>query len=185
MSMPTPNPPTQRSSFVTTLAWITIVPAALGVVISTLQNILFFTVMPMDPQSLPSVPDMEQMPAFVTFMLAHLRAMFVAFWLMTVVSLVSGIGLLRRKEWARLFFIALMGLSIVWNMAGVYLQQSFFSAIPSMAEAPPEFSAQFESMASTMWVVSIAMAVAFSAVSVWLIWRLSSAPIKAEFGATS
>lgn len=185
MSTLTPNPPTQRSSFVTTLAWITIVPAALGVVISTLQNIFFFTLMPVDQMPMPSGLQMDQMPAFVTFMFAHMRALFVAFWLMTVVSLVSGIGLLRRKEWARLFFIALMGLSIVWNIAGVFIQQSFFSAIPSMADAPPEFGAQFESMASTMWVVSIAMAVGFSAVSVWLIWRLMSAPIKAEFGNVS
>lgn len=185
MSSPTPTTPTQRSTFVTTLAWLVIVPAALGVVIATLQNVLVFTVMPLDQKALPSGPGAAHMPAFAVFMFEHMRAVFAAFWLAMVVSLASGIGLLRRREWARLLFIALLGLSILWNIAGLLIQQSVFSSMSAMPDAPPEFRAQFEDMASTMWLVSIAMAVGFSAVSAWLIWRLSSAPIKAEFGAAS
>ena len=183
MSSPTPTSPARLSTFVTTLAWFVIVPAVLGGVITTLQNILVWTVMPLDQIALPSGPGTEHMPPFATFMFEHIRAVLAAFWLMTVVLLVSGIGLLRRKEWARLMVIALMGLSIVWNIAGLFFQQSVFSSMTAMPEVPPEFRAQFEGMASTLWVVSIAMAVGFSAVSGWLIWRLSSAPIKAEFGA--
>ena len=104
-------------------------------------------------------------------------------WLWMVPSQASGIGLLKRKEWARLLFIALLGLSILGNIGGFFAQQSAFSYISAMPEAPPEFHAQFERMATTMWVVSIAMAVGVSAVSGWLMWRLASAPVKAEFGA--
>lgn len=161
--------PTQRSTFVTTLAWLTIVPSALGVLVATLQNVLINTVVPMDQMALLTGPEAEHMPAFAVFMLEHMRAMLAAFWLATVVSLASGIGLLRRKEWARLLFIALMGLSILWNIGGLFIQQSVLLSMSGMPEVPPEFHAQFDDMASTMWIVSITMAVAFSAVSGWLI----------------
>ena len=184
MSSLTPTAPAQRSNFVTVLAWLMIVPSALGVLISTLQNVLVFTVMPMDQMTLPSGPEAEQIPAFALFMMEHMRAVFVAFWLLTVLALASGIGLLQRREWARLVVIALLALSIVMNLGGLYVQQSFLSSIPVSTDAPPEFRQQFESMASTMWTVSIAMALGFSAVSAWMIWRLNSESIKAEFGAS-
>lgn len=183
MSSITPTAPAQRSTFVTILAWLMIVPSALGVLISTLQNVLVFTVMPMDQMTLPSGPEAEQIPAVALFMMEHMRAVFAAFWLLTVLALASGIGLLKRKEWARLAVIALLVLNIVMNLGGLYVQQSFLSSIPVAADTPPEFREQFESMASTMWTVSIAMALGFSAVSAWMIWRLSSESIKAEFAA--
>lgn len=185
MSSLTPTTPAQRSTFVTTLAWLVIVPSALGVVITTLQNVLVFTVMPLDQMTHPSGPGTEHMPAIAVFMFEHIRAMLALFWLMTLVSLVSGIGLLKRKEWARLMFLALLGLSILWNIAGLFIQQSVFSSMTAMPEAPPEFRDQFNSVASTIWAVSIAMTVGFSAVSGWMMWRLSTAPVKAEFGAAS
>lgn len=183
MSSATLPAPAQRSNFVTVLAWLTIVPSALGVLMSTAQNILVFTVMPMDQMPLPSGSEAEQIPAVALFMMEHMRAVMVAFWLLTVLALASGIGLLKRKEWARLAVIALLVLNIVMNLGGLYVQQSFLSSIPVAADTPPEFREQFESMASTMWTVSIAMALGFSAVSAWLIWRLSSESIKAEFSA--
>lgn len=183
MSTPTaPSSPAQRSSFVTVLAWLLIVPSVLGVLISTLQNVMIATVMPMDQMTLPSGPEAEQLPAFVTFVFGHIRALFVVFWLMTVVSLASGIGLLKRREWARLAVMALLALSILWNLGGLYLQHSLMSSMTATADAPQDFRDQFDSMASTVWMVSLAMALGFSAVSAWLIWRLGSAPIKAEFG---
>ncbi|MDQ7743883.1 hypothetical protein [Hydrogenophaga pseudoflava] len=180
-----PTTPAPRSTFVTTLAWLMIVPSALGVLMSTLQSILVFTMLPMDQMVLPPADQMAQMPAFAVFMLEHMRAVMVAFWLLTVLALASGIGLLKRREWARLVVIALLALSIVMNLGGLYVQQSFLSAIPATADAPPEFREQFESMASTMWTASLAMALVFSGVSAWLIWRLASAPVKAEFAAAA
>lgn len=185
MSSPTPTAPAQRSSFVTTLAWLLIVPSALGVLITTLQNVMITTVMPMDQMMFPSGPEAEQIPEVALFMMEHMRAVMVAFWLLTVLALASGIGLLKRKEWARLAVIALLVLNIVMNLGGLYVQQSFLSSIPVAADTPPEFREQFESMASTMWTVSIAMALGFSAVSAWLIWRLSSESIRAEFAAAA
>lgn len=185
MSSATLTTPAQRSTFVTTLAWLMIVPSALGVLVSTLQTVLVFTMMPMDQMALPPADQMAQMPAFAVFMLEHMRAVVVAFWLLTVLALVSGIGLLKRREWARLVVIALLVLSIVMNLGGLYIQQSFLSSIPAMAEAPPEFREQFDSMASTMWTASVGMALVFSAVSGWLIWRLASESVKAEFAAAT
>lgn len=183
MSSPTPTAPAQRSSFVTSLAWLMIVPSVLGVLITTLQNVMITTVMPMDQMMLPSELEAEQMPAFAVFMFEHMRTLLAAFWLMTVVSLASGIGLLKRKEWARLAVIALLALSILMNLGGLYVQQSFLSSVPAIVNTPPEFREQFDGMAAAMWNVSIAMALGFSAVSAWLIWRLASESVKAEFAA--
>ncbi|MCB4364462.1 hypothetical protein KIH07_12015 [Hydrogenophaga taeniospiralis] len=32
---------------------------------------------------------------------------------------------------------------IAWNIAGVYIQQSFFSSMPAMVEVPSDFQAAF------------------------------------------
>ena len=171
-----------RSTFVTVLAWLVIVMAGFTTFIAVLQNIMIATMMPLDKMPLPSGPEAERIPGFMRFMLANVRWFFLAFLVVSALTLASAIGLLRRKEWARLVFIALLALGIAWNIAGIFVQQSVLGSAAMMpTHAPAEFREQFERTASMMLIVSLVFALAFSALFGWLIKRLSSAPIRAEF----
>src|SRR6476620_2610152 len=121
-----------RSTFVTVLAWIFIFLAGFATLVSILQNAMVNFMFPageMDA-AFEQVGSSERLPGFVTFMLRNMRLVFVFFLLVCVASLASSIGLLLRRGWARIAFIAIMILGVAWNLAGVALSFAFVSWLP-------------------------------------------------------
>lgn len=173
---------TGQSTFVTVLAWLFIVGAGFAVLISALQNIMINTMMPIADIPPPSGPDADRIPGFFKFMFSNLRLVFFSFFVISVATLVSAIGLLKRRNWARLVFIGLLALGIVWNIAGLVLQQTFMSSMGVPAEAPPHIRAEFERTASFMLVFGMVFVLGFSALFGWLIKRLMSTKVRLEFG---
>jgi hypothetical protein len=105
-----------RSFSVTLLAWVTIIPAAFGVLISLVQNALFAAFM--SPEQLEQLfallpPGMEAVPR-VSF--DTLRIVLLAFLALSVIFLATGIGLLRRRNWARVVFIAAVALGTLYSV---------------------------------------------------------------------
>jgi len=174
------SPTTTRSSFVTVLAWIFIVGGGFTTFISILQNVMLTFFFPAD--QIQMAKGAENMPAVALFMLNHMRLFFAAFLVLSLTVFVSSIGLLKRKNWARVIFIGLFVLGILWNVGGLFLQNAMFSAMPAPSpDAPEEFKAQMESMAHVMLVFSFVMAVGMSVLFGWLIKRLASPAIRREF----
>jgi hypothetical protein len=176
-----------RSTFVTVVAWTFIAIAGFASFIAVLQALMFVFVFPADQFPTAESPKgLEEMPAFFRFMFQHIKWFFVFFWTLSVVTLVCAIGLLRRKNWARLAFVALMAIGIVWNLSGIWLQEQMMSSFPK----PPvqdaraaEFQAGFETMMTIMRFAMAAFAIAISVLFAWIIKRLVSRSIKAEFDA--
>ncbi|XPV69875.1 MAG: hypothetical protein ACNI25_04700 [Halarcobacter sp.] len=104
-----------KSTFITALAWIGIVFAGFGTFITALQNIMFQFIMPKLPveelmnESNSSVP----VPEIAQFMFKHFDLIFLAVFLVSLFVLIASIGLLKRKNWARIAFIALLALGII------------------------------------------------------------------------
>lgn len=173
--------PTPKSGFVNVLAWIFIVISGFATFISILQNIMIFLLFPRDQmrEVMQQAPNAGQIPVFTRLMMSHMEWFFFGFFLVSAVTLVSAIGLIKRKNWARLLFIALMALGIVWNLGGLGLQFTMFSSMQNMAHkaAPPEF----QTMMTIMKVAMVLIALAVSALFAWIIRKLTSPPIKAEF----
>lgn len=172
----------KQSAFVTVVAWIFIALSGFGTVISILQNIMVQTVFrsPEVSQAMQTPP--PGAPPFATFMVTHFQWFFLAFLLASSFTLVSAIGLLKRRNWARLSFIGLLSLAILWQVGGLALQFSIFSSIReqlSAAAVPggPDMGPFFIAMA----VVSILFAVGFSVLFGWIIKRLLSPAVAAEF----
>lgn len=180
-----PSPAPQRSTLVSVLAWLMIVGSGLGLLVSTLQNILFMTVLPADAFAQLAQEGQPPLPPFAQFLFSHFIWFLRGFWLLQLCALVTGVGLLRRMGWARVAVIALLALGVVGNLAGVLLQQSMMSMMIPPPDAPPEFADMFTRMATMIRTAALVFSVAFSALFIWLIARLMSAPIKAEFGADS
>jgi len=172
----------RKSNFVTVVAWIFIVLSGFGTLIGILQSVMIATVFntPEVAQAMQSPPP-PGAPPFAMFMMKHMLTFFVCMLALNVLTLIASVGLLLRRNWARLLFIGLMVFGIVWNFAGLVLQFSMFSSMrDQFAAVPdaPDMGAFFVGIA----VVSVIFVIAFSALFGWIIKRLVSPPVVAEFG---
>jgi hypothetical protein len=181
----TPSLPT-RSNFVTVLAWILIVMAGFSTLIALLQNLMLnvlFPVEQLDELSRQARAD-AKMPAVFAFMLGHFRLFFAAILIGAATTLVAAIGLLKRKNWARLLLVAIMVLAVVWQIVGIVAQQYIFAEMPMMPADTPDAQAA-AGFAKTFMViigiVSVVMGLAFAGLFAWIVKRLLSADIKREF----
>ncbi len=176
------QPQLPRSTLVTVLAWITIVMAGFSTLIAVLQSVMVNALFAFVELPDLAPPGAEPVPPFFRFMFEHVRLLVLMFLVVSGVSFLTGIGLLWRKNWARLVFVLLLGLGILWNIAGVALQRIFFSSMPPLpSDAPPQFEVLLSRMTSVIFVFAIIIALAISVLFGWLIARLLSRPIRAEF----
>src|SRR5688572_2965178 len=147
-----------RSTFVTVVAWSFITIAGFASFIAVLQALMFFFLFPADMFHVPeNAKGLEELPAFLRFMVQHIKWFFVFFWTLSVLTLVCAVGLLRRKNWARVAFVAILAFGIVWNLSGIGLQELMMSSFPQQPVHDPrmaEFQAGMETM---MTVMRIAM----------------------------
>src|SRR5712692_7556331 len=130
----TPAGSRHRSAFVTVVAWLFLVLsafAALGVLLEVL--VLAITPAADVNRTLNSVAQdtafTHLFPTPYLFILhhVHLYALIRLTWWALV--LVASIGLLRRKEWARRTFVALLAIEIVRLIVGFVLSQSLMRSV--------------------------------------------------------
>lgn len=177
-------PAAPRSTFITVLAWLMIVFTGFGTAIATLQNLMLAFLFPMEEMAhAMQATEVQEMPALARFMFSHFQWFFGAFLVLFATLFTMSIALLKRKNWARIFFIGFFALSIAWNLAMPFLQYHMMSSMFAMptagAPTPPD---EFRIFPVIMLVFSALMALGFSALFAWLIKRLCSASIKTEFG---
>ena len=128
---------TNRSTFVTVIAWIGIVITGFGVFITGLQNLALNLMMDerFDEKLKKSDPEaLENMPSFAILMFSHFELIFFLMFLLSLIAFVSSIGLLKRKNWARLIIISVLGIGVVWNIGSLFFQQSFMSEMEGMQD---------------------------------------------------
>ncbi len=170
------------SNFVNVLAWIFIILGGFATAISIVQNVMiqFMFDRPEMSHALHQARHSDQVPAFAAFMFNHFQLFFLLFLLLSATSLVAAIGLLKRKNWARLLFIALMVLGIAWNLGGLVLHFTMFNQLPHMAQG--DMPHDMGRMMGAMKIFTSLVALAFAGLFAWIIRKLTSAPIRAEFG---
>jgi hypothetical protein len=178
-----------RSSFVTVVAWVFIVLSGFATFIGALQNVMLSSA-PFDQfdSVLQDSTAASQLPASAQFMFSHFRLIFLAVFLVSLLMFVSSIGLLRRRDWARLLFMGLLVLGILYMIGGLFVQQSFMSSFDtSFRTAAPQDSLfranadQFRSMMTAMRVFMIAFSLGIAGLLAWIVVKLSSAKVRAEF----
>lgn len=172
-----------RSTFVTVVAWIFIVLSGFSTLISILQNIMLFTVF-LDPDVSQAMqaPPPPDMPPAMAFMTAHFYVFFVAFLIISVLTLASAIGLLKRWNWARLCFVGIMILGILWNLGGLALQFSMYSTMHrEFSSAATHGGPDMQPFFISIVVLSVLFAVGFSVLFGWIAKRLLSSAVAAEF----
>ena len=108
-----------RSTFVTAVAWVFIVVSGLGTLVTALQNfIIHFLAQQMSLIFQAGLP--QKTSWFLIFVLNHIKLYFAVLLVIDVFTFVSSIGMLNRKNWARLAFVGLMILGIIWNLPTLF-----------------------------------------------------------------
>ncbi|HKR77319.1 MAG TPA: hypothetical protein VJR95_11675 [Rhodanobacter sp.] len=179
-------PPPLRSTFVTVLAWVFIGLSGFTTLISVLQNLmlqwLFLPAMQQAQATQTALP--PGLPTPMHWMFGHFAWFFRAFLLISVVTLVASIGLLRRHEWARRLFIGLIGFAIAYQLLGLVWQWWFMGSMSGFMQAsgaPADMDRVMHGFMRAMQVFSSLMAVGFCVLFGWIIRRLGSAPVRDEF----
>lgn len=179
-----PSATPQKSTFVSILAWVFIVLSAGATAVSVLQSLMLYLLFPRAEMkaALASGLQAQSIPWGARVMVSHFEVFIWGFLVVSVVMLVTAIGLLRRWNWARRIFILLMALGIVWNFVGLFLQYWLFADVPVPMDNPGEFSSAMQAMMLAMRIFTALVAVVMSGVMGWVMWKLTRPAIATEFG---
>jgi hypothetical protein len=138
--------------------------------------------MPLDQmEKAATAPGGPEMPAFFRFMMGNVRLFFASFLVVSAAMLGAAVGLLKRKNWARILFIFILSLGIIWNIGGMALQFFILQDFPKQVGAPPEIVSDFKTMRTLIMVFSALLALGFSLLFGWIIKKLASVEIRREF----
>jgi hypothetical protein len=171
-----------RSLFVTSVAWMFIVLAALASVSAVVQNAAVASLMP-ELQAASS--ERAMLPLLTGILMGYLPWVVGAGLLMSLATLASAIGLLWRLDWARRVFIALLAVAIAANLLGVWLQQEVLQSVVSntlrSVSVPAQALAVFGGFVTAARVMAVLMTLVGCGLLGWIIRRLMSAVVRQEF----
>jgi len=170
----------KRSSFVNLFAWISIVFSGFGILIGIMQNVMMQSMMK-DANFEQALNQNENLPPLMKLMFENFELLVMGSLLITIVLFIASIGLLKRKNWARIFFIVFLMVGILWTVVGGVMQFSVMDSMMTASTLPQDVPPEFQNMQNTMKVVMGVMMVAIVGLHAYLIKRLHSDEIKQEF----
>jgi len=169
------------STFVTVLAWLGILYHGGMLFVGGLEAFMFrqffrdpaaWKAMMTPPGGMPNAMDV------FPFASRMLWGLLVGLLVWALVGLAASIGLLRRRNWARVTTIVLLALSIAWMLAMLAIQvMTAGITLPPPAEGVPDMTGMIRSMRIVMSILSVTMGAGCG----WVIYKLVSEPIRAEF----
>ena len=173
-----------RSTFVTVLAWIFIVLAGFATLISLMQNAMMFFMFHGAgfDQAMDVASRAPGAPPFIGLFARYFYLLFVLFLVVSASTLASAIGLLYRRNWARIVFIVMMAFGIVWNLGGLALSAFMLTVVngfPMHAGHGSPFA--LGTMVAVVMAFNVAISLAVSALFFWIILKLGSPEIRREF----
>jgi hypothetical protein len=109
----------RRSKFVSVVSWVFIVISGLGTLVAVLQNVIIESLGAQ--MGLVFQAGLAPNSSWLTLLVvSHLKIYFAILLALAVLALVSSIGLLKRKNWARFVFVGLMVFGIIWNLPSLF-----------------------------------------------------------------
>lgn len=178
------NPPAPPSSFVTVMAWVclglgvlSLGTALLKLAMMPMMRLLMAEAMQVDPGAAGMMQALWPLLVWATLITALLSAGAVA----------AGVGLLRRREWGRRLFQALLLAGIVLAWAALLPLDSYLAilAAPLHAQADAlgtlDVSESLAVLRLGLLITGLLLAIAVTGVHAWLMRKMASAAIRAEF----
>jgi hypothetical protein len=167
----------KAASFVNALGWILVAFMGFSVVMALMQNVMINFMLPVIKEQAGAQAD--QMPAAVMIMFRVVAAFVLC---MSALLLWAAWAFLKRRNWARKTWVVIFALNAASSAFTIlaFVGISFFANAPgaqSGQDMPIAFATVFRVMGIVMGIVSIGFIVLF----VWLIKRLRSPEVRAEF----
>lgn len=147
-----------RSRFVTVIAWLTIVASVL-------------VLLPL-PLVLPALTLLAAEEA------VQLRNSVLMLGGACVVQIVMGVGLLQRRNWARLLMVLSLAVVAVWQAIDLATSDGSLPSLPESLGNDPMVSELLVTVSRLM----VLMAVTIIIGSAWAIYRFTRADVRREFG---
>lgn len=165
---------TQKSTFITVLAWIFIVLSAFGVLMSIAQNILINTFLD-EPYHISKVDDASGFN-WKEALFSNIKWVFAFVGLCILSFFISSIGLLKRKNWARKAIIILLVLGLMYIIGASIANVIAFRNLRSIPN-----QSDMEAFEIVLPIVMAVFAIGMTILYIWIIKKLMSQNIKAEF----
>lgn len=188
-NLPPPIPGGARpsSSFVTVLAWISIALALLGLLYGLMQTVMGL-VLPADfylRMLNPYGGEPPRLPPLMHWIYTNTLLMGVLMLVLSAIFLWVSWGVLKRREWGRKGFIAVLVLGTLWQFACIFALPQFIEgmlavqagALPQGQTMPPEL----EGFMTAAMLMGGVVAVVFAALHLWIVWKLCTPAVRAEF----
>ena len=178
------NSSTPRSTFVNVVGGIFTALTGMCSLMFLVQAVMFHTLFSKPEMQMALSKPPPGMPEYVALLFSHLEFFMGGMLIFNICFLISSIGLLLRKNWARLAFIAMLCLLIAWNLFGFGLQLTIFSSMTAQFPNGTDTST-FKIMMVVIGIVCGVFAFGFIGLLGWIAKKLLSAPIVAEFQSAS
>ncbi len=184
---PLPSRKAPSGGFVTVLGWISLAMALLGLVYGVVQivsGLLFPAGRYLDLVGAQGA-DVPQLPPLMLWMQTHTLWMGLLMAGLSLVLLLVSWAMLKRREWGRKLFIVLLVVGTLWQFASLWaLPQTVEGTLAMQAGMLPQgqaMPAEFQAlMTAAMWMGGV-VSVVFAGIHAWLIWKLCTPKIRAEF----
>lgn len=167
-----------RSLFVTATAWLFILLGVVASLSALVQNAMLASLLP----ALSSSPTVS---GLMGLMINYMPWVVGTGLVMSLATLASAIGLLLRLDWARRTFIVLLGVAIVANLLGLWLQQEMMQSVVSRTlgsvALPPQALGVFGGFVTAARVMAVVVTLGACGLLGWIIRRLMSAGVRREF----
>lgn len=178
MQQPRPTP------FVNVLAWLFIVLAGIGILTGVLQNLAVYFWPPL-VDVLEQTRQQETLVApgsgWWHLVMSNLRWVLAFNLLLSILVFAAAVGLLQRRNWARLVFVVLLVLIILFTLGNlVFALQALAGGAPlDTSTAAYEPALQVTSGPSVMagMLFSLLLCVLLG----WVVWQLCRADVASQF----
>lgn len=170
-----------RSLFVSITAWVFIVLGIAASALAVIEGAATASLLPGFEVGFGTRP----LQGLAGLLAAHMPWVAGITLALSVATLAAAIGLLLRLEWARRAFIAVVGLAIVANLAGLWLQQELLQGLIdhtlSRSPLPREAAGVFGGFATAARAAAVTLSVGTCLLLGWIIRRLNTQQVRQEF----
>lgn len=144
--------------------------SGLAIFFSLMQNIMMY-MLPFPNEELSEQSDL------MDYVFYYSEIIFAIFMLIAIWTFISSIGLLKRKNWARISMICIFFWAILWTITSSSFQWFYFFDIQFSDFS--EVSLDIASIIAT--AVLLVLIITLTVLFIWLIKKLISQNIKNEF----
>ena len=171
----------KRSKFVTNLGYIFIGFFGYSTTAALVQSIIFLFKPPIELIRMISpaknIDIMAFMPPAFIYVMEHIHLFLSVSFVFSLISLIASFAFLKRRNWARIFFVVFMIITIVFSFSGFLFHDDFMVEIPA-DENLQEIVASMNKLINMSLIALVVIIVLFHT---WLVYKLLSKGVKEEF----